>query len=284
MRNMPIPFRKCNFTYGAIGRLRPGALVLGLLLVPWLGGCMDNPSRAIINRGYNEMYAARFDDADADADEFLRAHPNGVGSAEAWYLKGRIDEARAQNAKLSPTLAEKTKYLDRARDDYEEGLLKGPPVGIRAQLHTGIANVDYYEEDYTAALREWQSALDNLPSDDGKAWTLYSIGRCQQRLGMFVDADASFRDVQRFYPGSPAAGRAAVRIGMNAFYVEVAEFTDLTTAEQAASKLRKVGYTASRALDSGKQMVHVGPLPSFAEAKAVQSRLRHDYPTAVISP
>ena len=38
----------------------------------------------------------------------------GVGSGEAWYLKGRIEEARAQDPELSPTVAEKTKYLDRA--------------------------------------------------------------------------------------------------------------------------------------------------------------------------
>ena len=182
-------------------------------------------------------------------------------------------------------MAEKVKYLDLARDNYEAGLLKAPPIGVRAQLRTGIANVDWYEEDYVGALREWQASYENLANDDYKAWVLYQIGRCQQRLGMFHEADATFRDVQKYYPASPAFTRAATRIGMNAFYVEVVEFPDLSSAEQTAAKLRKEkGLPASRSLDAGKQLVRIGPLPTFADAKAVQSRLRGDYPTAVISP
>ena len=119
---------------------------------------------------------------------------------------------------------------------------KGPPNDARALLRSGIATVDWYEEDYAGALREWQMSYENLGKDDYKAWVLYQIGRCQQRLGMFREADASFRDVEKFYPGSMAAAKSATRIGMNAFYVEVVEFSDLNSAEQTAGKLRKDGH------------------------------------------
>jgi len=260
------------------------AVLVCLILAPALSGCLDNPSRAILNRGYSEMAAKQYDQADADADEFLRAHPNGTGVAEAYYLKGRIDEQKAQDPALSPTIAEKTKWLDRARDDYQEGLRAIPPIGVRAILHTGVANVDYHEEDYGAALREWKTAYENLPNDDSKAWVLYHIGRCQQRMGLFAEADKSFADVSRYYPGSEAAFRASSKIGANAFYVEVGQFPDPNNAEQAAGKLRKEGYPASRTLEAGRQIVRVGPLPTFPDAKAIQSRVHREYPGAVISP
>jgi TolA-binding protein len=276
MRNNPIVFPK--FKWSA------GAWMLGLAIAPLLPGCMDNESRHILNRGYSEMSDKQYDSADADADEFLRAHPTGSGSAEAWYLKGRVDEARAQDDAAAPTPADKHEFLERAKEAYMQGLTANGPSAVRAQLHTGVANVDFYEEDYSGAMREWEASYENIQSDDNKAWVLYQIGRCQQRLGMFADADKTFGKVQRNFPGSEAAGRAASRIGMNAFYVQVKRYKDVATAEKAAGNLRTQGLAASRAVDAGLEIVQVGPLPSFSDAKAVQVRLAKEYPGAIISP
>ncbi|HWE01900.1 MAG TPA: SPOR domain-containing protein [Tepidisphaeraceae bacterium] len=261
-----------------------GALIMGLAIIPWLGGCLDGGSRQTLNKGYSELNSGQYDDAGADADEFLRAHPNGSGVAEAYYLKGRIEEQKAQDATTSPTLADKRAHLDAARDEYDRGLDSLAPIGVKALLHTGLANVDYYEEDYSSALREWTSAYDNIQSDDTKAWVLYHIGRSEQRLGMFDKADEAFAKVERLYPGSEAANRSRMRIGATAFYVEVGSFTNPNLAEAAAAELRKANYAASRTTENGLATVRVGPIPSYADAKAFQSRLRSQYPGAIISP
>ena len=263
---------------------RTWAALLGMALAPLLPGCMDGGSRQILNRAYTELDAKQYDQADTDADEFLRAHPTGSGVAEAYYLRGRVDEGRAMDNQLSPTPADKRKYLDSAKDEYERGLQSLAPAGVKALLHTGVANVNYYEEDYAAALREWQTSLPNLQSDDTKAWVLYHIGRCHQRLGQFSKADETFKQVQRDYPGSQAALRSAARMGAEAFYVEVGAFPNVSNAESAADDLRKKGYAASRTIDAGRQIVRVGPIPTYPEVKTLQSRLRSQYPGAIISP
>ncbi len=152
-------------------------------------------------------------------------------------------------------------------------------------LHTGVANVNYFEEDYAGAMSEWQIAYENLEDEGQKARVLYQIGRCEQRLGMFDKADQTFAQVQRLYPETDAAHWSANRSGATGFYVEVGLFPDPKNAESAAEALRKKGFAASRTPDSvGRQLVRVGPIAAYAEAKAVQAHVSHDYPRAIISP
>ena len=260
------------------------ALILGLAVTPWLAGCMDGPSHAIINRGYGELNSRQYDQADSDADEFLRAHPDGSGTAEAWYLKGRVAEAKAQDPAAAKTPVDQREWLERAKDAYLTGLRVAAPSAVRAQLHSGVANVDYYQEDYAGALREWQASYENIPNEDNKAWVLYQIGRCQQRLGMFEKADKTFADVERYYPGTEQAARAAKRIGMNSFYVEVSGYLDTARAEKAAADLRSLTLPASRTVNAGEQIVRIGPLATYSDAKAIQMRISKEYPKAIISP
>lgn len=276
MRNKPIVLASA---------LRQTLLIaLGLAAGAWLGGCTDATARQTLNRGYASLDTRDYDAANNSADEFLRTHPSGSGVAEAHYLKGRVEEERAQDPQVSHTLDDKRAHLDAARDEYERGLDSLAPFGVKAQLHTGIANVDFYEEDYAGALREWQTSYDNLQSEDAKAWVLYHIGRCQQRLGQFNKADETFTKVERLYPASEAATRAASRIGATGFYVEVGSFPNVKNAEAAAGELRAGGYAASRTVDAGRDIVRVGPIPTYIEAKAVQGRLRAQYPGAIIWP
>jgi cell division septation protein DedD len=101
---------------------------------------------------------------------------------------------------------------------------------------------------------------------------------------MFSQADKSFGDVQKFYPGTDAAARAAARLGEKEFYVEIGKFTDTAGAEKAAGTLRNNGFAASRANDGGEQIVRIGPLATYNDAKAVQSQVFKDYPKAIIMP
>jgi tetratricopeptide (TPR) repeat protein len=269
-------------------KLPAGALILGVAIAPMLPGCLDVPSRQILNRGYSELSAQQYDPADADANEFLRAHPDGSGVAEAWYLKGRIAEAKALDDTASPTPEDKHEWLERAKEAYVQGLQSGGPTNVRAQLHTGVANVDFHEDDYNGAVREWLASYENIPGEDTKAWVLYQIGRSQQRLGEFDQADKSFARLQRDFPASEAAARSQSRVGINAFHVEVKKYGDLAIAEKAANDLRSKGFPASRIVDAGWQIVQIGPLPTFADARAVQNSLSKEfpkeYPNSVISP
>lgn len=258
------------------------ALVVALAAVPWMSGCTDVGARQVLNRGYDELGAKQYDQADSDAEEFLRSHPNGAGVGEAYYLKGRIEEQKAQDPQQSRSVADKRDHLDRARDLYEDGLRTPAPTGVKALLHTGIANVDYHEEDYASALTEWQTAYDNLQDESQKARVLYQIGRCQQRLGMFAAADATYSKVQQMYPGTDAARYAADKAGASGFYVEVGKYPDAAVAEKDASRLRQQGFPASR--DARNQFVQIGPYATYVEAKAVKTRISDKFPGSVISP
>ncbi len=80
---------------------------LGLAIAPWMSGCSDASARQTLNRAYAELGSRQYDQADADADEFLRANSTGTGVGEAFYLKGRIEEQKAQDPHVSPSIVEK---------------------------------------------------------------------------------------------------------------------------------------------------------------------------------
>ena len=154
----------------------------------------------------------------------------------------------------------------------------------QARLHAGLANVAYFVDDYGTAVREWQVAFPNLEKPQDKAWTLYRIGLCQQRLGWFAEADRTFQSVRQQFPGSEPANRAAVHEGAKAFYVQVGAYADAAHADKTAAALRAQGLNSVKGQEPGKLTVRVGPVPSYADARAMKARLSVQYPSAVIFP
>ena len=63
-------------------------------------------------------------------------------------------------------------------------------------------------------LEQWSQAYPHLTDPDQRVWALYRIGLCEQRLGRFEHADATFAQVQKQYPGTVPAARAREKQGV----------------------------------------------------------------------
>jgi tetratricopeptide (TPR) repeat protein len=261
---------------------RPCHVFLAALLATVIG-CVDTASKDRLNEGYRALDAQRYDEAGAAANEYLARHPSGTGAAEALYLQGRAYELRAMESHEQQPAARSD--LNAAREAYLKGLTMPAAVGVGGLLHSGLANVAYFEEDYATAVREWQLALPNLQGDDAKAWVLYRIGLSQQRLGYFAQADQSFTQVREQYPGTEAATRAATRVGAKAFFVQVGAFGDAANAQKLADSLKKQGLPAGTMVESAnRHIVRVGPAATYADAKMLRARIAAQFPQAIILP
>jgi tetratricopeptide (TPR) repeat protein len=262
-------------------------MVLGAFLVLMAGpGCTSSPrasgggSGDSLDAGFRALERRQFDEAIARADAHLRANPRGPGAAEALYLRGRAHEERG---------AASQHHADRdyqtARSIYQQAMSMQPSPQLHGLLNAGMANVAYWLEDFTTAMTQWQAAYPRLEHSDAKAWTLYRIALCQQRLGQFEAADGTFAQVQQRYPGTLPAQRAGERQGSRAFAVQVGVFSTQGAADNAVAALQQQGAPVQRMTDPmGRQIIRLGPVPSYQQARTLRERHAAAYPDAFIVP
>jgi len=259
-------------------------LILGLA-----AGCTattnQTTNRQALNAGYQSLAAKDYEGAMARASEYLQRQPEGPGSAEALYLQGRVYEQRAEEDAAAGRETQSKSDLQQAKSTYQRALQLSPSAKVDALIRAGIANVAYFEEDYSTAMQKWAESYDNIQQPDAKAWILYRIGLCQQRLGRFDQADNSFSIVRHDYPGTEPAQRAGTHYGARAFYVQIGAYTDASNADKMVSALQSQGYKVGKTVETcGKQAVRVGPAQTYAEAKSLRARLLFSYPGAMIEP
>jgi tetratricopeptide (TPR) repeat protein len=272
-------------------RRTPGwILVLPCLALGAAPGCAphDHPGNAAVSRhaelanAYSAFEQRQYDQALAGADRVLAEDSVGPGSAEALYLKGRVEEQKARDAAGKSDARD---HLREARALYQRALAIKPAQPLEAYLRAGLANASYFLEDYATAAREWAAAYPQINDADAKAWVLYRAGLSEQRQGRFAEADRHFATVQHLVPGSEQARRAAAHQGAAGFYVQVGTFASNANADNTAGMLKAQGYTAVKATDpSGRQSIAVGPVPNYQQAKSLRDRLVAQYPGAMIVP
>jgi tetratricopeptide (TPR) repeat protein len=258
------------------------AKVLTLITI-LLGGCATPAAKEKLITAYKELDtpAPNYNDMIAAADEYLQAEPNGADSADALYLRGRALEEKAQR---EPATAQKD-WAD-AYTFYDTALSKRPRPGLAGLIHAGMGNVLYFQDRYAAALVELANGYNHLERDNDKAWVMYRIGLCNQRMGSWVEADKYFAAVQEQFPNTEQARRAREHQGAGAFWVQVATYASAKSADQATASLRRQGLTAQRFIDTSRntQVVRVGPINSYESANATCQRLRGQYRDAIIVP
>lgn len=253
------------------------ALVLCLL---GIGGC-GAPTGGSMEAAQQAFDRRDFHEAVRQTEQYLRAggHDNAKAAA-ALYLQGRAYEEMP-----AADDAEAARNLAAARRAYVQALQLDPPQALAGRIRTGVANVAYFQEDYTTALQQWSAAYQQTDLEDQKPWILYRIGLANQRLGRFEEADRIFAQVQQQYPNTEPARRAREHQGHRAFHVQVGVFTQPTLATRLIEELRRGGYTASQTVDSrGRHVVLVGPSPTWAQARQLRDRLKAHYPDALIVP
>jgi TolA-binding protein len=258
-------------------KLGLATLLAGLML---LGGCGGRADKEKLQAGYQSLESQQYDQAIAQADEYLKKKPDGTGSSEAMYLRGRAYEQKVAADPMEAKL-----NLQAARSAYVKALELKPSKKLEAYIRASLANVAYFQDDYTTALTQWATAHDDLEDPETKSWVLYRIALCQQRLGQFAEADKTFANVIQSYPNSVPAQRAAERQGARSFYVQVGTFSSPAGADKMMASLRSEGAIPERVSDAkGRQVVRVGPVQSYQQAQALKQRLAANHPDALIVP
>ncbi len=255
-----------------------------LLLTALATGCATegtNDPKPTLQGGYSALDQKRYDQAISSADQALQQSNGGPGSAEALYLRGRAVYARP---KADPS--QQNADLREARDCYLRALNVSPTPQLEGLIRCDLANVAYFQDDYATADREWQAAFEKLETDEAKAWALYRVGVCRQRMGRWSEADAIFNAVQSHYPNSTPAQRARDHTGAKGFYVQVGTFKDATSADNVVTNLKNKGMAASKSPRpaSSAQAVLVGPQASYANALALKQQLAGTYTDAMVIP
>lgn len=255
---------------------------IGLLLVCLLGACAaEHPqSQPQLSQMRTNLSQKQYAQVVTQADAFLHEFPGSEEAAEALYLRGRAFEDRT-----SSNPAEARANQQSARQSYEQALLHRPERALEGYIRASLANVAYFQDDYTTASEQWLAAYSKLENNELKAWSLYRAGVAEQRLGRFGQADHTFQLVRQYFPGSEQARRAADRTGLRAFFVQVATFNDAANAGALQSELRAQGYAATIADASGDlRVVRIGPMSSYNDARQLQIRLNAKYHGTLIVP
>lgn len=266
----------CNST----GDRKMWRVATTLLLACLLAGCANDPAARMLSTGWQQLNAGQTEQALATSQNILTEMPSTPRAAEVHYLKGR-----AYEAKVASSPGEQRQNLALAMGAYDEALKHSPDNRLSGRIYSGVANVCYWQDDYSNAWRNWVKAFDLTDEPETKSYILYRIGLSQQRLGRFDEADKTYAAVIQEYPQSDAARRAAQKRGARGFGVQVATFASPQTADNAMNTLRREGFVPSKsATTSGNTVVTVTPFGSYQQAQAAKMRLAGLFPDAVVVP
>ncbi len=247
-----------------------------------IAGCVDQNSRQTLQNGYAALDAHQYDQAISEADAFLTKTPQGVGSADALYLKGRALEERATSSSDAPRAKQD---LEAARMAYINALQQNPPRTLDGRIRAGIANVAYWQDDYQTAAQQWSAAYQNIDDPSTKSFILYRVGLAQQRMGEFSKADETFASVQQQFPGTDGAIRAKERQGARSYSVQLATYANSATADANIAQLRREGLNPTRSNDAqGHAVLAITSIPNYQQALQIKNRLAARYPNALIVP
>jgi tetratricopeptide (TPR) repeat protein len=257
---------------------------LTLATVTLATGCAHAPTaRDNLATAYQELNSGNpnYVQVADTADAYLKEQPTGSAAADALYLRGR---ALVEKGQRDPSTPQKD-FAD-AYNYYAQALAQKPRPSLAGQIHAEMGTVLYFQDRFSAAINELSSGLEQLERDPDKAYALYRIGLCYQRLGHWDEADKQFIAVQQRFPGTDAAARAHEHQGARAFYVQVGTYAGAAQADATTAALKKQGLPAQRFQDNARnvQYVRVGPLNSYEAAVATKQRIWGKYRDAIVFP
>jgi outer membrane protein assembly factor BamD (BamD/ComL family) len=267
---------------------RGGTLIvfssITLLFLTLTSGCAaPNGPREKLAAAYTQLDGPNPDTAQiiAASDEYLQANPNGPAAADALYLHGRALEAQAAH-----DVSNAARDSADAYNYYSQALTQKPRPALEGLIHVGMGNILYFQDRYAAALTEFTTGYEKLERDNDKAWTLYRMGLCAQRLGNWSQADRDFAAVQQTYPNTVQAQRAREHQGATNFWVQAGTYANPTMAESATNDLKKQGLPAQRFQDNARhvQYVRVGPFTNYETAAGTRQKILPKYRDAIIIP
>jgi len=245
------------------------------LSATFTGGCVGNQASPELDRASSALAARDFDQAQIAAQTYLTREPQGPRAAEALYLKGR-----ALEDKTSRSPEEGRSNLQAAREAYVAAISLGiTDAKLDALVRASLADVAYWQDDYTTAAEQGIAAYPAIDDPLASAWTLYRVGISQQRMGRFDQADVTLRRVVKDHAGTEPAKRAASRVGARAFQVRV------SSDAAVVAPLKAMGYVVStRKTPEGSTAFYVGPFDTYKKSVVERNRVSTRFANAMIEP
>jgi tetratricopeptide (TPR) repeat protein len=251
-----------------------------VMLMIGLAGCQQPQRAGELDQALAQLVAGDTRGAETSAQTYIAREPEGPRVAEAYYLKGRaLEDQQAPNSSAARA------NLQAARDAYIAALKSGTADRkLEGLIRASLADVAYWQDDFATAAEQGTAAYGMLEDADAKAWTLYRTGVAQQRLGRFDEADATLRLVGEYHANTEPAQRAAARVGVRGFNVQVATFLNAASADAVVQNLQRQGFTPSKKTTGNKTVVLAGPYRSYGQAVNARARLAGTFPDALIVP
>ena len=259
-------------------------LILAILTAALAGCGAESASRDRLDVAWKELEnpMPNYASIGAAADAYLAEDPSGNQVGRALYLRGRALEEKAQRDPATPQ-----QDFSNAYSYYSQALTKSPPAALEGLIRAGRGNVLYFQDRYAEAIGELRTGHELMTNDGSRAWALYRVGLCQQRLAQWEQADQTFASVQQKYPGGEQARRAMEHAGQRQFWVQVGAYAAPAPADAVVTALKKEGQPAARFAEPGgrgNQYVRIGPFASYASALAVRQKLWSRYAGALVIP
>jgi tetratricopeptide (TPR) repeat protein len=251
----------------------------GFWFLVFTAACADNPqSQQQLDAGKQALEAQQYDPAIRDADTVI-ASGDSADLAEAYYLRGYAIENRPK-----ADSADAIRDLSLASESYTNGLSHDPQPAIATRLHAQLGNVSFYQNDYSAALREFDAAYSLSGESENKPLILYHMAVCEQRLGRFDDADRTFQRVQQEYPSSEFVPYARARQGIRGYYVQVGAYSKPSDINRAAAAIATTGSPPLKTTSGALTVIRTSDVQSYAEAQELKAQLASRYPDARVMP
>jgi tetratricopeptide (TPR) repeat protein len=263
-------------TSGRTGHL---LLAISLLLLGIQAGCQSSEQKAV-QAAARSLADEDYDQATMLANESLDDVQKPEYVAELLYIRGRAFEQRPVGS-----LSQLQYNMQAARTSYVEALKRNPPTKLATYIRASLGKVAFYQDDFTVAIQQLGAAYPALDDKDLKAATLYHLAKAQQRSGQFLHADDTFAQVIRDFNGTEWARKAVETPRDRAFYVQLAVYKNVQSAEAASKMLRQRGLNPLFLRDQQQRLIlRTGPCATYAQAKQLRDKTMDVFKDATIVP
>ena len=153
---------------------------------------------------------------------------------------------------------------------YTEALAHQPSPKLEAYIHTSLANVAYFQDDFRPPPGNGRARTTSWKTRTIKSWVLYRMASASSAWGNYggrQDFAAVEDRLCRYAPRPAGEGKAGAR----GFSVQFATFLNAATADAAIGRLRREGVPATSRPDAnGRSVVIAGPVPTYQQAQALK--------------
>jgi tetratricopeptide (TPR) repeat protein len=258
--------------------LKPSLALPLFLLLFALPGC-EGPAgnvQADLRAGEQAYRARDYGQAIGRTSAVVRAGRAGPELTRALYVRGMALALVGRRAE--------------AYADLQRAVREGQDPELRWQAHGALGVLYFEDEQWGAAARVFQDAIDRMPAAPPLDAYLWRLGLCHERQGRWSTATSTFARLQERFPQGSYAEQAGRRLRLRptAYSIQCGVFAQRANAERLTNELRQKGLAVAvrpePRPDGEYSAVLEGSYGTYDEAAQALARVRSVIPEAVLWP